>query len=217
MKVGIGALKILKNGQLLIETEKKSELEEICKKINEVSGEELEGYMPTLKNLRIIIFNVPEDITSENVAQATVLQNSDLNLNESETKPKFVFEDRKKHKNLVTEMNSETRKRLVDRKLKTGWHVCSSNDYLSFNISGIHTVVLYNLSEMEMYIPSNTTMRCILVYTMLHVSAYFLAIIRHLLITIQLYISSALFPMLYANCLYSYFLCYMLIVCIHYM
>jgi hypothetical protein len=27
----------------------------------------------------------------------------------------------------------------------------------NFNISGIHTVVLYNLSEMEMYIPSNTT------------------------------------------------------------
>jgi hypothetical protein len=37
-------------------------------------------------------------------------------------KPKFVFEDRKKHKNLVIEVNSETRKRLVDRKLKLGWH-----------------------------------------------------------------------------------------------
>jgi hypothetical protein len=46
-----------------------------------------------------------------------------------------------------------------------------------------------HLSEMEMYIPSNTTMQCILVYTMLHVSAYILAAIRHLLITIQLCIS----------------------------
>jgi hypothetical protein len=74
--------------------------------------------------------------------------------------------------------------------------------------------VLYNLSEIEMYIPSNTTMLCILVYTVLHVSAYFLAIIRHLLITIQLCISYSyflcymlivlfLFPMLYANCLYT--------------
>jgi hypothetical protein len=131
MEAGIGALKTLKNGWLLIETEKKSELVEVCKKINEVSREELEGYMPTLKNLRIIVFNVPEDITSENVEQAIVLQNSGLNLNESEIKPKFVFEDRKKQKNLVIEMNSETRKRLVDRKLKTGWHVCNSNDYLS--------------------------------------------------------------------------------------
>jgi hypothetical protein len=57
-----------------------------------------------------------------------------------------------------------------------------------------------NLNEMEMYIPSNTTMYCILVYTMLHVSAYFLALIRHLLMTVQLCISC------------SYFVCYMLIV-----
>jgi hypothetical protein len=38
-KVGISALKTLKNGQLLIESEKKSELEEVCKKINEVCEE----------------------------------------------------------------------------------------------------------------------------------------------------------------------------------
>ena len=41
-----------------------------------------------------------------------------------------MFEDRKKRKNLVMEVNSETRKRLVNRKLKIGWHVCNSNDYL---------------------------------------------------------------------------------------
>ena len=56
------------------------------------------------------MFNVPEDIIPENVAQAIVLQNSDLDLNESNIKPKFVFEDRGKHKNLVTEVNSDTHK-----------------------------------------------------------------------------------------------------------
>jgi len=131
MKVGIGALKTLKNGQLLIESEKKSELEEVCKKINELCGEELESYIPTLINPRIIVFNVPEDITSENVAQAIVLQNSEVNLNENEIKPKFVFEVRKKHKNLVIEVNSEICNHLVNRKLKIGWHVCDSSDYLS--------------------------------------------------------------------------------------
>ena len=80
MKVGIIALKTLMNGQLLIKSEKKSKLEEVCKKINEVCGEELESYMPKLKNPRIIVFNVPEDITLENAAQAIVLQNSELNL-----------------------------------------------------------------------------------------------------------------------------------------
>ena len=49
LKVGISGLKTLKNGQLLIESVKKRELEEVCKKINEICGEELECYTPTLK------------------------------------------------------------------------------------------------------------------------------------------------------------------------
>jgi hypothetical protein len=53
--------------------------------------------MPTLKNPRIIVFNIPKDITLENATQAIVLQNSELYLNEREIKPKFMFEDRKKH------------------------------------------------------------------------------------------------------------------------
>ena len=82
------------------------------------------------KNPRIISFNVPEDITTENVAQTIVLQNSELNLNENEVKQKFVFEDRKGHENLFIEVNSEIRKILLDRKLKIGWHVCNSSGYL---------------------------------------------------------------------------------------
>jgi len=49
---------------------------------------------------------VPEDITSENAAQTIVSQNPKLNLKENEIKTKFVFEDTKKHKNLVLEVNS---------------------------------------------------------------------------------------------------------------
>ena len=128
MKVGINALKTLKSGQLLTESVKKRELKAVCRKINEVCGEELVSYMPTLKNARIIVFNVPEDITTENVAQTIVLQNSELNLNENEVKPKFVFEDRKGHKNVIIEVNSEIHKSLLDRKLKICWHVCKSSD-----------------------------------------------------------------------------------------
>jgi hypothetical protein len=76
------------------------------------------------------MFNVPEDITTENVVQAIGLRNSELNLNENEIQPKFVVHE-KNHKNLVLEVNPETRKRLVNRKLKIGWHVCNSSDYLS--------------------------------------------------------------------------------------
>jgi len=131
MKVGISAFKTLKNGQLLIESERKNDLEIVCEKINEVCREELESYTPSLKSPRLIVFNVPEDITFENAAQAIVLQNPEFNLKENEIKPKFVFEDRKKHKNLVIQVNSENPKRLVDRKLKIEWHACYSADYVS--------------------------------------------------------------------------------------
>jgi hypothetical protein len=147
MKVGIRALKTLKNGQLQIESENKSELEEVCKKINQICGEELESYMPTLKKPRLIIFNVPEDITTENAVQAIVSQNSELNLNENQIQSKFTFEDRKKHRNLVLEVNAETRKRLVDRKLKIGWQVCNCSDYL--NVMRCYKCSKYNHRSQE--------------------------------------------------------------------
>jgi len=91
---------------------------------------EFESYMPTLRNPRLIELNLPEDITSENAAQALVVQNSELNFKENETKQKFMFEDREKHKYLVIEVNSEIHK-ILDRKLKLGWHVCHSSDHVS--------------------------------------------------------------------------------------
>jgi hypothetical protein len=53
LKVRISALKTLKNGQLIIESDRKSKLEEACKKINEVCREELESYVPKFTNSRM--------------------------------------------------------------------------------------------------------------------------------------------------------------------
>ena len=77
---------------------------------------------------------IPEDITSENATQAIVVLNSEMNLKENEIKPKFMFEHMKKHKNLAIELNSEVRKIMVDRKLKLGWHVYYSSDYVGVTI-----------------------------------------------------------------------------------
>jgi hypothetical protein len=149
MKVGIRALKTPKNGQLQIESEKKSELEEVCKKINEVCGKKLKRHTPTLRKPRIIMSNVPEDITTENMVQAIVLQNSELNQNEHEIQPKFAFEDKKKHKNLVLEVNAEMRKSMVGRKLKIGWQVCNCSDYLS--VTRCYKCSKYNHRAQECY------------------------------------------------------------------
>lgn len=115
----------------MIESGKKDELVKVSEKINVVCGDELESYLPTLKNPRIIIFNVPGEVNIENAEDAIISQNSELNLSKGDVTPKFVFEDRKKHKNLVIEVRSEIRKRLAGTKFKIGWHVCNTDDYLT--------------------------------------------------------------------------------------
>jgi hypothetical protein len=57
------------------------------------------------------VFNVPENIILENVAQAIALHNSELGFNESDIKPKFVFEDRRQHSQ--TTKGQETKSRLA--------------------------------------------------------------------------------------------------------
>ena len=131
MKIGINGLKTLKNGQLLIESECRNAIDKISKQINEVCGGELESYTPKLINPRIIIFNVPDDTTCENVAETIASQNSEFNLKGNDISAKFVFKDRKKYTNLVVEVNSEIRKRIVGNKLKLGWNICNSADYFS--------------------------------------------------------------------------------------
>jgi hypothetical protein len=49
MKVGISALKTLKNGKLLIESDKKGDLDDVFKKISDVCGKQIESYVPNSK------------------------------------------------------------------------------------------------------------------------------------------------------------------------
>ena len=57
-------------------------------------------------------------------------QNEELDIQDSEIKTKFTFRNKKKITNLVIEVNSETRKKFLQRKLKIGWLICSMEDYL---------------------------------------------------------------------------------------
>jgi hypothetical protein len=72
--------------------------------------EELLASTSNLRNPQMIIYNVPEEIKVDNASQAITAQNSVLNLNQSDIVPKFVFQNKKEIKNLVIEVNSETRK-----------------------------------------------------------------------------------------------------------
>lgn len=131
MKLGISSFKSFRDGRIMIESEKKDEIDCISQNINTACKDSLEVSVPRLRNPQIVIYNIPEDVTTENIVGIITQQNPELNLNDGYLKPKFVFKNRKSCVNLVMEVNSEIRKRLLQTKLKLGWHFCNVNDYLA--------------------------------------------------------------------------------------
>ena len=70
IKVGMNSLKSLKNGRVQIETSSKEEIEILTKDINEKCGGELVANVHTLRNPNLIIYNVPEDISTLNISES---------------------------------------------------------------------------------------------------------------------------------------------------
>ena len=65
--MGINALKTLRDGIVLIETNIKEELETLEKDINDKCGGRLEKHINKLRNPILVILNVPDDITTSNI------------------------------------------------------------------------------------------------------------------------------------------------------
>jgi len=84
MKIGIRTLKSLKNGQVLIEEDSKEELEILNSQIHDKCGSQLEINIQKRRNPRLIIYNVPEALTTENTEGIIMAQNPNLNLQEGD-------------------------------------------------------------------------------------------------------------------------------------
>jgi hypothetical protein len=130
IRVGINALRTLRNGQVLIETSSRTELEAIEKDINEKCGEKLEVNAHKLRSPRVVILNIPEEISVENVEDAILAQNPDINLKQGDINAKFSYQTKKHGRNLVIEVEAGTRKLLLQRKIKLGWQICTALDYV---------------------------------------------------------------------------------------
>jgi hypothetical protein len=48
-------------------------------------------------------------------------------------KPKFITKGRRNTRNLVVEEGSLVRKKIIKTKLKIGWHICNTEDYVVVN------------------------------------------------------------------------------------
>jgi hypothetical protein len=75
IKVGIKSIKSLRNGRVQIETGSKEEVEKLTKDINEKCGQSLQAQVHRRRNPRLVIYNIPEDISTNNAEEIILGQN----------------------------------------------------------------------------------------------------------------------------------------------
>ena len=115
IKVAVNTLKSI-NGGVLIETNSKEEIAVLDKEIQANCGDELEEHIHTPRKPRLIILNVPEDISTTNIEDSILRQNPGLKLKKGSIVAKFTLVTKKMYRNAVVEMGADTRKTLLHRK-----------------------------------------------------------------------------------------------------
>ena len=78
----------------------------------------------------MVIHNVPQDINVENLEKTIMTQNPELGLILVDIAFKFSFRTKQGRVNMVIQVCSGTRKKLLHTKLKLGWLICSTDEYL---------------------------------------------------------------------------------------
>jgi hypothetical protein len=130
IKVGIEALKSLRDGRVQVETGSIKEAETLTNNIQDKLGDKMEINIQRPRKRRLKIHNIPENISTDNREDTLIRQNPDLGIEKGKIIPKFTYENKKHTRNIVIEVNSHTRKKLIQNNVKLAWINCSVVDYL---------------------------------------------------------------------------------------
>ena len=90
IKVGVQSLKTLRDGRVIIEVGSKKEMELLEEGIRERCGE-LETNIQKPRKPRLVILNIPSEITMENVEETLIKQNTEIYIQEGSILPKFNY------------------------------------------------------------------------------------------------------------------------------
>jgi len=115
---------------VLIKTNNIEEIEALEKDINTKCKGKLEANAHKLRNPRLVIINIPQEISIGNLEDTLRAQNTDVNLKQGDINAKFCYETRKHTRNLVMEVSAQIRKLLLHKKIKLGWQICKIEDYV---------------------------------------------------------------------------------------
>jgi hypothetical protein len=130
IKVGIRAVKSIRDKGLFIETDSEEERNILSTEISNKLGETLDSIQHKLRKPRIIIYSVPEEITVENVGKVISAQNPETISKVENIEAKFRYKNKNGRYNIILEVGPQTRKQMLQTKLKIGWEICNVADYL---------------------------------------------------------------------------------------
>ena len=117
----------------MIEASRKIEIDRIRTTIIEKCGTELEATVQELRNPRLVIYNIPEDLTLENAKKTIREQNSELQLERRDIIGKFIYRTKRNARNLVIEVKSHTLKQVLNTRMKMGWVIRNVAHYIQIN------------------------------------------------------------------------------------
>jgi hypothetical protein len=130
IKVRITSLKLLTDGRVMIQANSTNEIEALGAKIEETCGTELEVNIQKRRNPILVLLNILEDIKPENAEETLTKQNPELDIKEGEIRAKFCYTTKRETRNLEIEVDSGTRKKLIQAGIKLGWAICKADDYI---------------------------------------------------------------------------------------
>jgi hypothetical protein len=116
MKVSVKSLKSLIDGRVLIEVGSVDETSVLSADINAKCGEALEANVRILRKPRLIVRNIPQDMTVEGFGETLLAQNLELDMKPGEVAAKFMFRTKRGEINMIVEVGPETRKKLLRSK-----------------------------------------------------------------------------------------------------
>jgi len=59
------------------------------------------------------------------------MQNTELNLTKGSITAKFIQVTNRKYRNAIVEVGADTRRTILHRKIKIGWQICKTDDYVT--------------------------------------------------------------------------------------
>jgi len=95
IRVGIKAVKTIRGNGILDETGSEEERNTLSSEIFNKLGERLEVIQHKLRKPRLIKYNIPNEITTENVVAIIKTQNPELLTNGENIDAKYMFKNRK--------------------------------------------------------------------------------------------------------------------------